>query len=505
MANIFISYHREDSDFSELLQVRLKKAGHTPKVDLDILNAGEDWRDKLDLEIRQCKVLILVISADSAASEYVNYEWAFALGAGLIIIPVELESTEIHPRLTPLQRLNFTNKARPWQTLYDQLDNLLCADPDTGISIPVNASPTIKRAINALDSLHTNEQIAAVETLSQIDDPQAKKLLIKALNHPVKTVRISAAEKFPDQNDPVILPALFEAYNNEFRNGIYKLDSEMEREWVWKLTSFGKLATPHFIELLKNSDLEAQSFALRCLKEIGDSSATNAVSQLLASTEEYIRMTAVNTLSKIGDTSIVPRLHELLDDDSDDVRAATIDAMGDLNDNTASSLFIDYIEHEPSKIRAASARALGKIGEQSALPSLISLLEDTESYETRCAAVEALGKIGNKSAIAAIKKIFSPKDLGSEFVNEIATALLRLKDLESLPEITKGIISYRSGTGPADAIIELGNLSDAGETALLSILNNSDNGWTQHWCIETLKNINSEKSREAIKCWRRTQ
>ena len=49
-----------------------------------ILRPGSDWRQEIDRAIRDSFVLIVVVSPDSKASEYVTYEWAFALGLGQI-------------------------------------------------------------------------------------------------------------------------------------------------------------------------------------------------------------------------------------------------------------------------------------------------------------------------------------------------------------------------------------------------------------------------------------
>ena len=46
-----------------------------------------------------------------------NYQWAFALGSAVPVLPVLLGAGEsdLHPRLKTLQYLDFTNRsARPW-------------------------------------------------------------------------------------------------------------------------------------------------------------------------------------------------------------------------------------------------------------------------------------------------------------------------------------------------------------------------------------------------------
>jgi hypothetical protein len=118
MGHVFISYSHEDSDFAEVLINNIEKEGLSIWEDTDRLNAGEDWRSTIDQAIKEAFVLIVVMSPSAKASEYVTYEWAFAWGAGVKIIPVLFKPTELHPRLESLQYLDFSNRSfRPWDNL----------------------------------------------------------------------------------------------------------------------------------------------------------------------------------------------------------------------------------------------------------------------------------------------------------------------------------------------------------------------------------------------------
>ena len=124
MAQVFISYKHDDGDFALILKDRIEQAGFDGWID-DNLPAGEDWREMIDRAIREALALIVVLSPESVASEYVTYEWAFALGAGVPVVPVLLKQTPLHPRLNELQFLDFTNRrARPWAQLIERLEAL---------------------------------------------------------------------------------------------------------------------------------------------------------------------------------------------------------------------------------------------------------------------------------------------------------------------------------------------------------------------------------------------
>ena len=88
MLNIFVSYDREDTDFSEVVQVKLHKAGYEIFMDQEQLNAGDNWREKIDQAIRYSQALIVIMTPEATVSSYVNYECAFALGAGVTVIPL---------------------------------------------------------------------------------------------------------------------------------------------------------------------------------------------------------------------------------------------------------------------------------------------------------------------------------------------------------------------------------------------------------------------------------
>lgn len=126
--SFFISHSKDDGDFAENLKFTLEKEGFFGWIDTDVLQAGTDWRQEIDDAILSSTAVILVLSPESKQSEYVTYEWAFALGSGLRIVPLMLKDTPIHPRLEIFQYLDFTNRrARPWARLLSLLRELSTA------------------------------------------------------------------------------------------------------------------------------------------------------------------------------------------------------------------------------------------------------------------------------------------------------------------------------------------------------------------------------------------
>src|SRR2546423_2228200 len=140
--HVFISYKHEDGDFAEILIYKIKEASFETWVDNDRLHAGEDWRAEIDSAIKNAIALVVVMTPEAKASEYVTYEWAFAWGAGVKVIPVLYKETPLHPRLEALQYLNFTDRVvRPWDTLINTLTILANISPLSS-SLPAQNTPS---------------------------------------------------------------------------------------------------------------------------------------------------------------------------------------------------------------------------------------------------------------------------------------------------------------------------------------------------------------------------
>lgn len=138
MSYVFVSYHHSDSDFAEVLINKLEMAGFNTWVDNDQSHIVDDWRTRIDQVIKGASALIVVMSPEAKQSEYLTYEWAFAWGAGVKIIPVLLIPTVLHPSLAALAYLDFTVRiARPWQRLISTLEDISLSQDKRDSSKPL--------------------------------------------------------------------------------------------------------------------------------------------------------------------------------------------------------------------------------------------------------------------------------------------------------------------------------------------------------------------------------
>lgn len=128
---VFLSYSSDDSVFAELVKMKLNAAKVEVWLDQDKLDAGEEWRNEIDLGINDAKAFVLILTPKSCKSEYVTYEWAYALGRKKNIIPLMYKKSKIHPRLSGMQYLDFTDNGKgPWDKLLSRIGEIVKAIPE---------------------------------------------------------------------------------------------------------------------------------------------------------------------------------------------------------------------------------------------------------------------------------------------------------------------------------------------------------------------------------------
>ena len=180
------------------------------------LVAGEDWRAGIDQAIRDFVALVVVMSPTAKASEYVTYEWAFAWGVGVKVIPIMIEFTDFHPLLEAIQHFNFINSAsREWDKLFELLKSV-AESPNLRRSIaPRGLPPIIQSAVDDLDGVNEETRRRAVNILAEANHPAARQAIVGALNHYLPDVRLAAANAFQAIEDAAAVPGLIGALRDE--------------------------------------------------------------------------------------------------------------------------------------------------------------------------------------------------------------------------------------------------------------------------------------------------
>jgi hypothetical protein len=122
--DVFISYRFEHSVryFVDAMEAQFATAGITWWRDRVNITPGMGWDRAIDDAIRACRVVVVIVTPESMRSQYVNYEWCYALGLGRYIVPVLYDSTEQHVKLKEFQGVDFTSQralSPPWPELID--------------------------------------------------------------------------------------------------------------------------------------------------------------------------------------------------------------------------------------------------------------------------------------------------------------------------------------------------------------------------------------------------
>jgi TIR domain len=144
MSTVFLSYSKNDYFFAELLEIKLSEAGITLWRDQGQLRAGMDWLQGLETGISGCLAVVVALSANSAESCYVTFEWAYALGKGKAIIPIKMNECSIHQKLAPIQYFYFTVPgASPWDGLIERIRGIETDIEPSAASAQTNVSTSI--------------------------------------------------------------------------------------------------------------------------------------------------------------------------------------------------------------------------------------------------------------------------------------------------------------------------------------------------------------------------
>jgi hypothetical protein len=314
MQKVFISYSRKNGDFAEIVSARIANAGFSSWMDLVGIRAGEDWRQEIDQAIRDSLALILIVTPAAMDSSYVSYEWAFALGAGLTVIPLLLEPTEIHARLAALHCLEFTHReTRPWQGLLDALQSAAHSQPTHSIKLPRNTPALVKHAVAALDNPDRQVMEQAMLRLAQMKLPDAEAAMIQALNHPLPEVRIAAGRRLAERGNVKAVPGLIEGTRRE----------GWGYEFGRTVAQIGAAAIPSLLAALNDEAPSVRCDLVRALEQIGDPAVVPEIVKLLQDTHPLVRQAAMRALKGLGtpealravDDALPGLIHDLQDAD----------------------------------------------------------------------------------------------------------------------------------------------------------------------------------------------
>jgi len=132
MANIFLSYKKEDFEIADRLVAALRKEGMSVWWD-DGLTPKAAWDEEIEREISDASTVVVLWSPRSVSSEWVRREAHFAQERGKLV-PVIVEATSIPLAFTLNQTVNLAGwdgkgENRQWRKLLTWITDLVATKP----------------------------------------------------------------------------------------------------------------------------------------------------------------------------------------------------------------------------------------------------------------------------------------------------------------------------------------------------------------------------------------
>jgi HEAT repeat protein len=469
LRHVFISYSRSgDGDFAQRVRAKLESRPFPVWQDVK-LDAGETWQEEIDQAIRESLAVVVILSPRSVGSPYLNYEWAYALGAGRRVLPllVGLDERELHARLQNLHFLRFTAETGPWSELIRSLDECAELDRPATVRLPAGAPPAVRKAAEQIDDPDPEARAAAIRTLGSMNDRSAQEVLAGALAHPTSDVRALAAKWLLQFGDARAVPQLIENRRSSRWDVVAEHDAHPHEVAV-----VGARGVPDLAGFLRDGDPDIRAWVSEILGGIGDPSAVPHVVPLLQDPDPSVRATAVRALGTMKDPAVIPLLESALRDQADGIRRAALEALIELRGGEAVECLLRALADRNAELRNRAVVRLGELKAAAAVPGLRALLTTERDEQTRKEIPRALGRIADPSAAPDLLAALA--DDGSSLVRSTAkSALQEFRGQEVVSGLIAALGDERARVR-GDAADLLGELGDPGAVPALVELLDAD-------------------------------
>lgn len=187
--HLFISYSRKDEVFSALCETKLKAAGYKVFRDTSSVRGGTQWETEIKTAVKTALAVIVLISPDSAMSEWVTIECSLARLYKRPVVPVLIRSLDgdLPPPVIDLQIINSVSDI---EGAFSKLLQSL-PDPDQGTTLGEARDSYLARA--TLRSQHTIDAYRrAIELFFEFLEDRSQKRGL-----PVKQLDYVLAEEIP--------------------------------------------------------------------------------------------------------------------------------------------------------------------------------------------------------------------------------------------------------------------------------------------------------------------
>lgn len=299
MAHVFIAYHRADLEAASRVYDRIESEGFTVWFN-PMPDAGAAWFGWIDGAIRASFAMIVVVS-DPAATPQATYEWAFALGAAIPVIPLVIgEGVTLPPALAVCDPIPFP-EGDSWAAVIERVQKAVRACGGSGRQFPMGTPLSIARLEMLTDSFEAGERAAALDQLAVLDDPEALDALRRALTHAIfADVRRGAAQALGRLRDVDSVPNLCAALDED--------DSTVFMALVTALAHIGAPAIPILGAVVAEGTRLQRRGAVLALSRITDGDPVPGLIAALGVRDWFVPRTAAVALDRIGDARAVRAL-----------------------------------------------------------------------------------------------------------------------------------------------------------------------------------------------------
>lgn len=318
MAHVFISYSHIDKRFATDLKWQVEDYGFSVWIDKRI-PIGTISQEEIAEKLNQSVAVLLVITPNALNSEYVNYEWHFALSRNIPLIPIYLKLVDKLPYPLPnIQYVDFRDKRR-WGKLFGRLKELeIENNGNSNVDNVEKINPTINNLLHDLKHKDVHVRVGAAKVLKQFEDDSAIDGLLQALRDKDSRVREEAAasleKKFREDVPFALLVNLHKDKDAKVR--------------IASATSLAIIATPEaisgLIEAALNDNYEVREACINGLEAIDwsiadqehDNEYVASLEEFLLNCNEYIEEqaslnTAQSNEKTVGVASIQSSLNSL--------------------------------------------------------------------------------------------------------------------------------------------------------------------------------------------------
>ncbi len=428
----------------------LQRAGLVDDIwtDADI-SPGSDWKKEIRDKLGTAQIILLLVSADFLSSEYCySNEMDYALerhkSGQARAIPIILRpSLWMNTALVNLQALPkyavpvvsnswssldeaFLDVAEGLRQVIEELSSgnqgaLLSETLAETAIARGNAPRVVANAVLALDSIDPEQRFNALDTLGQMTHPVAQEALAGALNHPVRDVRIHAAQLL--RRDLRAMPVFIEMlYLRPTLPPYSEGDAVVEEQQQGKinrlrilaidaLCQMGEPAIPALIEALDNENATVRERATEALCRYVDRRAIPGLVERLADSEESTRALAAQALTNFGESGVpilIGLYHARQDTEpllSDAVRSGLVEWLASRTSSIPLSFWFEVLEDRDASIRREAIFRLMEQKDAQVVPALVRAFQrDASAHYTIAIVLKEIGETALSSLVGILQE-----------------------------------------------------------------------------------------------------